>query len=122
MYSTRSPPQIPSSFMSNVSLTSAGGRTAVSSNGSHNFMMMPSAHEEPLKPRVTHYKSPKDVMTEMMRNMHKDRVVRQIQAKFEAHSELFNIKPDYGSIFTKKFSSYCEEDELKLDQQAQGDS
>ena len=46
--------------------------------------------------------------------MHKDRVMRQLNEKLDAHSEQFIVEPDYGSIMSKKFSNYHEQDEENL--------
>ena len=48
-------------------------------------------------------------MTEIMRNMHKERVMIQLHQNFEAHSVHFNVKPDYAGLLSKKFSSFMEE-------------
>ena len=48
-------------------------------------------------------------MTEIMRNMHKERVMIQLHQNFEAHSVHFNVKPDYAGLLSKKFSSFLEE-------------
>ena len=55
--------------------------------------------------------SAKDLMAQKLRKMHKERVMGQLDLKLAAHSELFSLEPDYGSIFSKRFSNYIEDDE-----------
>ena len=55
-------------------------------------------------------RSSRDHMTEIMRNMHKERVMIQLHQNFEAHSVHFNVKPDYAGLLSKKFTSFLEEE------------
>lgn len=51
----------------------------------------------------------REYMTEIMRNMHKERVMVQLHQNFEAHSVHFNVKPDFAGLLSKKFSSFNDE-------------
>jgi len=58
---------------------------------------------------TTRKRNSREHMTEIMRNMHKERVMIQLHQNFEAHSVHFNVKPDYAGLLSKKFSSFLEE-------------
>lgn len=55
--------------------------------------------------------SSREHMTELLRNMHRERVIDQLHQNFQVHSIMFSAKPDYVGLLSQKFSSYDEEPE-----------
>jgi len=61
--------------------------------------------------------SSKQHLSSVIRKMHEDRVMRQLNSKFSTCQELLSFKPNYCSLITKKFSSFHPglEDESDID-------
>ena len=51
----------------------------------------------------------KDIITSRMREIHQERVIKNLHTRFNNHVVLLNFKPDFTAMISKKFSSYDEE-------------
>ena len=49
-------------------------------------------------------------MTEMIRNMHKERIIGQLNQGIAVNSARFTVAPDFASLLSRKFSSFNEEE------------
>ena len=51
-------------------------------------------------------------MTEMIRNMHKERIIGQLNQGMAVNSARFTVAPDFASLLSRKFSSFNEEENV----------
>ena len=65
------------------------------------------------KPEVT----AKHIITSRMREIHQERVIKNLHTRLNNHVVLLNFKPDFTAMLSKKFSSY----DVELEDQYRAD-